>query len=123
MDPWICALLVAVAGAIGGVVNALLSDNGFILPRRVQEIICPGFLSNVLVGALAAFSSWAAYGSGAGVELARNAASGSERAQISLTFSALAGAFFVGVPVLVGSRTRLISVYSKRASRLQWGGK
>jgi hypothetical protein len=97
MDPWICALLVAVAGAIGGVVNALLSDNGFILPRRVQEIICPGFLSNVLVGALAAFSSWAAYGSGAGVELARNAASGSERAQISLTFSALAGAFFVGV--------------------------
>jgi hypothetical protein len=97
MNPWICAVLILIAGSIGGVVNALLSDNGFILPRRVQEIVCPGFLSNVLIGALAAFSSWAAYGSGAGVELAKTAAVGSQRAEISLTFSALAGAFFVGV--------------------------
>jgi hypothetical protein len=92
-----CALAILAAGAVGGVVNALLSDNGFILPRKVKEILCPGFLSNVLVGALAAFTSWASYGSGAGVELAKNAAAGSERAEISLTFSALAGAFFVGV--------------------------
>src|SRR5215831_9261491 len=97
MDPWMCALLISTAGAVGGVVNALLTDNGFILPRRVSAILCPGFLSNVLVGALAAFTSWASYGSGAGVELARNAAAGSPRAEISLTFSALAGAFFVGV--------------------------
>jgi hypothetical protein len=97
MDPWMCALLISVAGAIGGVVNALISNNGFILPRRINEIICPGFLTNVLVGALGAFSSWASYGSGAGVELARTVATGSERAQISLTFSALSGAFFVGV--------------------------
>lgn len=97
MSPWVCALLILMAGAVGGVVNALLSDNGFILPRRVKEIVCPGFLSNVLIGALAAFSSWAAYGSGAGVELAKTTAAGSPRAEISLTFSALAGAFFVGV--------------------------
>ncbi len=97
MDPWVCALLITTAGAIGGVVNALLTDNGFILPRRVSEIVCPGFLSNLLVGALAAFTSWASYGSGAGVELARSAAAGSARAELSLTFSALAGAFFVGV--------------------------
>jgi hypothetical protein len=97
MNPWMCALTVLGSGAVGGVVNALLSDNGFILPRRVKEILCPGFLSNVLVGALAAFTSWASYGSGAGVELAKTAAAGSERAEISLTFSALAGAFFVGV--------------------------
>jgi len=97
MDPWMCALLVATAGAVGGVVNALVSDNGFILPRRMKEVVCPGFITNVLVGALGAFSSWASYGSGAGVELARTIASGSERAQISLTFSALSGAFFVGV--------------------------
>jgi hypothetical protein len=92
-----CASFVLAAGAIGGVVNALLTDNGFILPRRVREILCPGFLTNVLVGALAAFASWASYGSGAGVELAKTAAVGIERVQISLTFSALAGAFFVGV--------------------------
>lgn len=101
MNPWVCALLVLGAGGIGGVVNALLSDNGFMLPRRMNHILCPGFISNVLIGGLAAFASWAAYGSGAGVELARNAAIGAERAQISLTFSALAGAFFVGV---VGAR-------------------
>ena len=97
MNPWICALFIVSMGALGGVVNALLTDNGFIVPRRVREILCPGFLSNVLVGAFAAFTSWASYGSGAGVELARKASAGSERVEISLTFSALAGAFFVGV--------------------------
>jgi hypothetical protein len=97
MNPWMCALLVFMFGAFGGVLNALLTDNGFILPRRESGIICPGFLSNVLVGAFAAFASWASYGSGAGVELAKSASAGSPRAEISLTFSALAGAFFVGV--------------------------
>jgi hypothetical protein len=97
MDPWQCASLVLGAGAVGGVLNALLTENGFILPRKVSGILCPGFLSNLLVGALAAFTSWASYGSGAGVELAKTASAGSPRAEISLTFSALAGAFFVGV--------------------------
>jgi len=97
MNPYVCALLVFVAGALGGVVNALLTDNGFILPRRVQQILCPGFLSNVAVGAFAAFTSWAMYGSGAGVDLAKQAGAGDTRVEISLTFSALAGAFLVGV--------------------------
>jgi hypothetical protein len=97
MNPWVCALIVFMAGGVGGMVNALLSDNGFVLPRRIKGIVCPGFLSNVLVGALAAFASWSLYGSGAGVDLARHASAGDERAQISLTFGALAGAFFVGV--------------------------
>jgi hypothetical protein len=74
-----------------------VTDNGFILPRRAAGIICPGFISNVLIGAFAAFASWTSYGSGGGVELARNASAGSPRAEISLTFSALAGAFLVGV--------------------------
>ena len=45
------------------------------------------------MGAFAAFSSWAFYGSGASIELAQVG----ERAAISLRFSALAGAFLVGV--------------------------
>lgn len=94
MNPWLCALLVATAGAVGGIVNALLTDNGFILPRRHKGIWCPGVLSNVLIGALSAFSSWAFYGSGSAIELATKA---TERTQISLRFSALAGAFLVGV--------------------------
>jgi hypothetical protein len=94
MNPWVCALLIAIAGALGGVVNALLSDNGFALPRRVSGVWCPGAISNVLVGAFAAFSSWSFYGSGAAIDLAAGAGA---RTLISLRFSALAGAFFVGV--------------------------
>lgn len=97
MNPWFCALLITVAGGFGGVVNALLTDNGFITPRREAGIVCPGFITNVLIGAFAAFSSWAFYGSGASVELTQI----SDRTEISLRFSALAGAFIVGV---AGSR-------------------
>lgn len=95
MNPWICALLISTAGAIGGIVNALLSDNGFILPKMKKGIMCPGFISNIFIGALSAFSSWSFYGSGASVELAK--ATATARGEISLTFSALAGAFLVGV--------------------------
>ncbi len=94
MNPWTCAALILVAGALGGVVNALITDNGFALPTFRRAIWCPGFFANVLIGAFAAFASWSFYGSGAGVELA---AAASERAKISFTFSALAGAFLVGV--------------------------
>ena len=94
MNPWVCALFITTAGAIGGVVNAFLSDNGFALPRKVSGVWCPGAISNILVGAMAAFSSWAFYGSGAAVELAGEQ---SMRNLISLRFSALAGAFLVGV--------------------------
>jgi hypothetical protein len=93
MNPWVCALLIAIAGSFGGVVNALLSDNRFALPRWESGVWCPGAVSNILVGAFAAFSSWAFYGSGASVELADQSA----RTLISLRFSALAGAFLVGV--------------------------
>ena len=98
MNPWICALLITVAGALGGFINALLTDNGFILPRREvtndgSTIWCPGVLSNLLIGAFSAASSWAFYGSGASIDLGTT----TERAQISLKFSALAGALIVGV--------------------------
>jgi len=94
MSPWTCVALILTAGSIGGVVNALLSDNGFILPRRENGIWCPGILSNILIGALSAFISWAFYGSGAAIELAVGATT---RDQISLKIPALAGACLVGV--------------------------
>jgi hypothetical protein len=93
MNPWTCAILIAAAGGLGGMVNALLTDNGFILPRRKGEIWCPGFIANVLVGAVAALSSWAFYGSGASIDLGNV----TERMAISLRLSALAGATLVGV--------------------------
>jgi len=93
MNPWTCAFLIAVAGGIGGVINALVTDNGFPLPRREAGIWCPGAISNVLIGAFAAFASWSFYGSGASVDLAHE----TERTVLSLKFSALAGALLVGV--------------------------
>ena len=93
MNPWTCAVLITTAGAVGGVINALLTDNGFVLPTRMNGVLCPGFLTNILVGAFSAFASWAFYGSGASIDLAQ----ATERTQISLRFSALAGALLVGV--------------------------
>jgi hypothetical protein len=93
MNAWYCVGLISLAGAIGGVINALLSDNGFIFPKYRHGIWCPGVLANVLIGAVAALVSWALYGSGAGVELGEPTL----RAEISLKLPALAGALLVGV--------------------------
>jgi hypothetical protein len=94
------ALLAVVfaAGAVGGVVNAVTSENGFVLPRRelVNGIWVwrPGFLLNVFVGGVAGAVSWGLYGpfatqyviGGPGIN-----------ADIGLTLAALAGAVLVGV--------------------------
>jgi hypothetical protein len=93
MNPWICASLISLAGALGGVVNALMTDNGFVKPMYKHGVLCPGFAANVGLGAAAALLSWALYGSGAGIDLA----SMSERTVISFRLSALAGAFVVGM--------------------------
>jgi hypothetical protein len=91
-NPWLCVLYVSLAGALGGLVNAFRSDNGFVLPTRIKGVWCPGALWNVLLGSICALTSWALYGSGAGID-----AVGSQREQISLKFGALAGALIVGV--------------------------
>ncbi len=91
MHPWICAALIAVSGAAGGFVNALLSEEGLARPRYVKGVWCPGAFSTIIIGAFAAFASWSFYGSGAGIDLADTAA------LPHLQLSALAGAFLVGV--------------------------
>ncbi len=96
MEVWICLLLIGAAGAVGGFVNAFLSDNGFLLPQKQRSgeatIIRPGFLGNVFSGAVAACVSWGLYGSFANKGL-------SDR--IDLPLSALVGGVLVGI---VGSR-------------------
>jgi hypothetical protein len=91
MNPWVCVLLIASAGSVGGLLNTYMSDNGFALPRRIGGVWCPGALWNVFVGGISALTSWALYGSGAGIDLA------SPREQISLRLGALAGALIVGM--------------------------
>jgi hypothetical protein len=99
--------LVALMGALGGVVNALLSDNGFFLPKRLkvdeQEIIRPGFLGNTLIGAASSFISWALYGPLASVIIAGmpNGTATNSGAATGVTLSSLGGAVLIGI---AGSR-------------------
>lgn len=94
MNAWYCVLLISLAGAVGGVINAMLSGHRLTLPSYQEGVWCPGFIGNVLIGAVAALTSWALYGSGAGVELGSNP---TLRAEISLKLPALAGALMVGM--------------------------
>ncbi len=51
---------------IGGIVNSLISDKGFQLPQVValdgSNILVPGFIGNIITGAVAAGVSWTLYG-------------------------------------------------------------
>lgn len=61
---WTILATIFLAGAIGGVINALMTDNGFVLPKfeKINGILRPGLLGNVLIGAVAAVISWGLYG-------------------------------------------------------------
>ncbi|MEA5078242.1 MAG: hypothetical protein VB013_06690 [Anaerolineaceae bacterium] len=97
MSLWLMMLIIFAAGAVGGIVNALLSDNGFILPKpeKIGEnrIIRPGFLGNILISGIASCVSWGLYGPFATISMI--GPSGSENA--GLTLASLVGAVLVGV--------------------------
>jgi len=99
--------LIVVAGLIGGAINALLSDNGFLMPRPQSvgggTIYRPGFLGNMLIGAVSSFVSWALYGPLANVVIAGPATSLKDGGDLvpGITLSSLGGAVLVGV---AGSR-------------------
>jgi len=58
MEIWIAVLIVCFAGAVGGVVNALMTDNSFILPKTQDGIWRAGIVGNIIVSAVAAVISW-----------------------------------------------------------------
>jgi hypothetical protein len=92
MPMWAAIILIAVAGAVGGFGNALISDNGFLMPKRDSvnggTILRPGFVGNAVIGALGATISWALYGP-AGNRLLTDS--------VSPTLAAFGGAILVGV--------------------------
>ena len=62
---WEMAGVIAAAGAVGGVVNALLSSsNGYSVqwPKDKGDILQLGVLGNVLLGTFAALITWGLYG-------------------------------------------------------------
>ncbi len=93
---WILLLIIFVAGAIGGTINALMTDNGFALPKTLDGIVRPGWLGNALIGGVAAAVSWTLYGSMAGVSIFSDSAENLQKQQ-GLTLAALGGAILVGV--------------------------
>ena len=98
-------LYVLIAGSAGGVVNALMTDNGFLLPKSEKvndktSIFRPGYLGNVLIGAVAAVVSWGLYGplsayyiAGTEQALAANAAPD----KVGLSLASLVGAILIEV--------------------------
>lgn len=54
--------IIILSGAAGGIINAIITDNGFILPREETSekasIIIPGIVANLLMGAAAGFLYW-----------------------------------------------------------------
>lgn len=95
-------LWVALAGAVGGLANALLAGGGLALPEIVRvegsPVFVPGFFGNVFIGAIAAVLSWGLYGPFAHVSLlgGSRTGDGSPPEMITLPLAALAGALLVG---------------------------
>lgn len=90
----IAIIVIIVAGAVGGVLNALTSDSGLRQPElRVDGgglIWRPGVWTNVAFGAAAAFVSWAIYGPLSGVDLMA-------LGQPQLSLASVGGALLVGL--------------------------
>lgn len=97
---WWLLLYVASAGAVGGVVNALITDNGLSLPSKEEvdgvKIYRPGWIGNVVIGSIAAAVSWGLYGPFAAYNIA-GAVDALKTDNVGLTLSSLVGAVLVGV--------------------------
>jgi len=101
MTLWVLLAIIFLAGAAGGVINAWMSDNGFMLPRTEESgenrVIRPGFLGNIITGGVAACVSWGLYGPFAPAYIVGGPAPGAEAAALGLTLSSLVGVVLVGV--------------------------
>jgi len=87
--------ILIIAGAIGGLVNAFLSAEGFIVSRMEtladgKRIWRPGFLGNVFVGTVTAFVLGALYGPLTQILLGSGA-------PIPINFGTVAGAVMSGI--------------------------
>ena len=124
--------VVFAAGAVGGVANALLTENGFVLPRWSEvagvRVLRPGFLLNVFVGGLAGAVSWGLYGPfaaafvvGGGRGAALGPGMGDAAAGMpGITLGGLVGAVLVGVAgarwLTNESERRLLQVVAARTA-------
>ena len=99
MSIWVPLGVILMSGAIGGIINALFTDNGFIMPREEiadkVSILRPGVVGNVLLGSIAAFISWGLYGAYSGAIIFGSVAG--QDAEVSLSLSTMSGAILIGI--------------------------
>lgn len=94
------ALLVAAGGFAGGLINAILTDGGFVAPQMQtladgRKIWRPGWLGTAVVGAAAALVLWGLYGPLATVMIVGEPLPGT--AKPALSVFGLIGAFLSGM--------------------------
>jgi hypothetical protein len=97
---WIIFGVIFLGGAIGGVINALMTDNGFILPKyeaaSENKIWRPGVIGNVLTGGIGAIVSWGLYGPFQTFVILTDQPETNQGA-LSLTVATFVGAILVGI--------------------------
>jgi hypothetical protein len=102
---WLMLMCVFLAGGVGGVINALMTDNGFILPKSEDvdgktTVLRPGYLGNILIGAIGAVVSWGLYGPLSSILIVGGEADVVQSAgalKLGLSLASLVGAVMVGV--------------------------
>jgi hypothetical protein len=86
-------------GGVGGVINALLTENGFVLPKRERtpgrSILRPGFVGNIFFGMAASFITWGLSGPFVNYSVIGTAEEVSTKFYLSL--GNIVGAFLVGI--------------------------
>jgi len=93
MTIWQIILLIAGCGAVGGIVNCAISGE-FNYPRfdAAAKVWRPGWIGNVLVGAVASVVVWGIYGPLASVDLLTG-----EMAGVRLTVAQLLTSLVIGL--------------------------
>jgi hypothetical protein len=100
---WPMLLAIFIAGGVGGIVNALMTDNGFLMPRqevvRDTTIYRPGCLGNVIIGGVGALISWGLYGPLSAYQVLGTSAglSATNSGADGVSLAALVGAILIGV--------------------------
>lgn len=87
------ALLVLACGGLGGLANALLAGD-LHLPHREENLYNPGWIGNVVIGAVAALVFWGLYGPMAKVAVIGSTAS---NVPVAFTIAELAGSVVTGI--------------------------
>lgn len=101
MDFWPVIALIAAAGALGGIGNAISTDNSFVMPRPVKDgkvtvAWQAGVIGNIFTAVIAALVSWGLYGPSSAFLIIGKPPEGTTETAVTLTVTTLATAILIG---------------------------